>query len=166
MLIILIIFGLHCRKGPFGPIGAMCYSIAVTPERTDFVCPVCGEKTLYAFDDTLKDPNDLELSWETATLANELDLCRRLTQQINRLDVKLDESQFCRKCNPGIEHPQIGITVINPNTQQSHQVWGIREYDLTLIKGYTDGTFQTQDMSDVSLLRLEELLGVKLNDTE
>jgi hypothetical protein len=28
--------------------GAMCYSIAPPPNREEYICPKCGERTLYA----------------------------------------------------------------------------------------------------------------------
>jgi len=28
---------------------ASCYSVAAPPERTEYVCPACGTKTLYSF---------------------------------------------------------------------------------------------------------------------
>lgn len=165
VLMVLCLFSLSCRRGLFMPIGAMCYSIAVVPERTDYVCPTCGDKTLYAFDNTLEDPNAFQRSWDVATISNEIESCRRLVKQINNFDIELDESQFCKVCSPGIECPQLGLAVKHPDKSKLHRVWGVNEYDLTVIKAFTDGQLQTKEFSDTRVRRLEELLGVKLNNT-
>ncbi len=166
VVIVLCVFGASCRKSPFRGTGAMCYAIALPLERTDYICPTCGGKTLYAFDDMLKDPNVIQQSTEVIIIAHELDSCRRLAQQINTLDIELDESQFCKVCSPDVEYPQLGLIVKHPDNPQPHRVWGVREYDLTLIKEYNDGQLRTEEMSDASLQRLEELLGVKLDDAD
>ena len=157
----LCLFGFSCRNRPFGPIGAMCYKVAVTPVRTDYVCPTCGEKTLYAFDDTVDDPN----AFQRTLLANELESCRRAVQKINGFDIELDESQFCKVCSPDIESPQLGLVVRHPDKPEPHRVWGVSEIDLTIIKAYADGRIKKEGMADVCIARLEELLGVKLEES-
>src|SRR5512137_2277649 len=76
---------------PDPTMGAMCYDMAGPPSVAEYVCPVCGEKTVYSDDNT----------W---FLSYELPTARLLLEQAasaSGLDVALDESQFCSSCSPG-----------------------------------------------------------------
>ena len=73
--------------------GAMCYSVAMPPERTEYVCPVCNAKTIAAKD--------------TRWIRHSLDTYRRQIQQIKALglDATLDERSLCETCRAKMEPP-------------------------------------------------------------
>ena len=68
--------------------GAMCYKVAGPPSRIDYVCPTCGEKTLYALEDSSGETTR-DLQWRAINDIQELESLRRLAQQIKKLDISL-----------------------------------------------------------------------------
>lgn len=78
------------KEEPPGPvIGAMCYDPASAPLVAEYVCPVCGEKTVY------EDHHTEFVEWE-------LQGARRLAESINgntEFTVQLDETLFCGYCS-------------------------------------------------------------------
>ena len=103
---------------PESTMGAMCYSPVRAPLSANYVCPDCGEKTLY------------DSSW-AAAIDWELPSCRRFVESINEntdFEVELNESLFCDFCSPDsaslsdnlsllleVTHEN-GETVVNPVT--------------------------------------------------
>lgn len=85
----LLLARLENEPAPEPVMGAMCYSPMAIPDSAEYLCPVCGEKTvyhggLYPF-----------LQWE-------LDLSRRLASSIDaatEMTVQLDETMFCPFCS-------------------------------------------------------------------
>jgi hypothetical protein len=71
--------------------GASCYDMANPPDRTEYVCPACGTKTIHA---TNQDGG----WWDAPVLA--VNGHRSLVDQLRKLglDAKLDESSLCSKC--------------------------------------------------------------------
>lgn len=177
---------------PLGqPPGAMCYKVAAPPSRIDYVCPTCGEKTLYAYDaqgfnhtptSESDDPNVVFLSYlahleSIAKNTKSRSMChvvyfdlghsRRLIPWIKKLDIELDESQFCKHCSPNIEEPKIGLIIRYPDQPQPHHVWGVTWKDISMLKEVSKGKTSDGDRALINYLdRLEELLGVTLDDTE
>ncbi len=78
------------REEPPEPVfGAMCYEMMATPAVAEYICPVCGEKTIY------EDFNTELIEWE-------LQGARRLAESINEateFSVILDETLFCDYCS-------------------------------------------------------------------
>lgn len=151
--------------------GAMCYDIAGPPLRIDYVCPSCGEKTLYAVD-TDADEKVRQQHWKTAWVIQELESLRRLTQQIDTLDVALDESQFCCHCNSAIKDPKVGLVITYPDRLEPHRVWDVHWTDLTMLKAAAEGKlkYKGKQGNEVAmkdhLPRLEELLGVDIENAD
>jgi DNA-directed RNA polymerase subunit RPC12/RpoP len=76
---------------------ASCYARTAPPSRAEYVCPKCGEKTLYA--NTNKGAEVVSFSLEGAR--------DRARKKIGGCSLALDESQFCRKCSPEIKEPKL-----------------------------------------------------------
>lgn len=106
--------------------GAMCYEVAAVPSRLEYVCPKCGEKTLYSTDNAYK--------------LSEIEKCRNNINNIYNLEVALDESQFCHKCSPDIENPLLCMTILYPGESATHKVCGISSSDITLINEFLHGS--------------------------
>jgi hypothetical protein len=136
--------------------GAMCYKVAAPPNRVEYVCPTCGAKTLY------KD----NLAYR---IQKDLRACRGAINKINCLEIKLDESQFCRKCSPKIEHPEIGIRFKYRGDPKEQTIWGIDNTDLDLLAEFCQGENIHKDDYDFEtplknhMARLQELLRIKVN---
>jgi len=133
------------------PEGAMCYDMAAPVNRVQYHCPVCEESTSYysTFGDNIGDLYNIRLS----------------ISRITKIDVKLDESQFCKKCSPDVKNPEYCIIVTYGKNAQPHKTCGIDLVDLSLLYDFSEGK-KEHNNSPISKYkeRLEELLGTKLND--
>lgn len=71
--------------------GAMCYEMAMPPERAEYVCPSCGTKTIHAL-------NHVSRGWRSEVLV--IKQYRGYIEQLNKLGLaaKLDESFLCSTC--------------------------------------------------------------------
>lgn len=107
-------------------LGAMCYDMAMPPDRFDYVCPACKTKTVHA-----RAKNQAPLQWE-------LDACRRALKTIKGLDIELTETGFCAKCDPGAEKPVLGIR-IRYASGKIHAVAPVTSVDLLLIAEFMVG---------------------------
>ena len=146
-------------------VGAMCYEMVGPPARVDYVCPRCGEKTLYALDrsDEVDRPYP-----DLSVLQYELPACRRLVEQVKGISLQLDESQFCAHCCPDVENPTLVLLVSYGDEKESHRVEGVTLEDVQLLSEFFSGLdvhagemgVQTplKDYTD----RLGKLLGVEL----
>ncbi len=144
--------------------GAMCYDMVGPPGRVEYVCPKCGEKTLYA---SKKSDDNTRHYARTDFLEWELPACRKMVKQIKGLDVRLDESQFCAKCSLNAKNPKLVLLVHYADKDEPHRVEGINADDLRLIQEFLSGKEKHVGKQDLEsplknyLKRLEELLGVK-----
>lgn len=137
--------------------GAMCYDMAGPPERVDYICPVCAEKTIYSDGHT----------WQ---IEYELPRCRSLVINIKSLNIKLDESQFCRKCSPDATDPSLCIRINYENEVKPWICCNVSNEDLELIYEFMNGEkkhvtfneaeYPLKDYTD----RLEQLLGVSIKE--
>jgi hypothetical protein len=150
--------------------GAMCYSAAMPPKRATYVCPKCGERTLY--DESDKAPPLDRAGSGTASLVEwELPACRRKLDEIRKLagkTIALDESQFCRKCSPKASSPKLVLHISYKGEKKTVDVEGIKCDDLWILadllagKLLTEGDHGREYPLKDELPRLQELLGVKL----
>jgi hypothetical protein len=144
---------LSINNKPDEPLGAMCYKMAAPLDRIEYICPVCGERTLYNsyFDD----------------IDNLYDY-HALVKQITKIEVKLDESQFCKKCSKNITEPHFCLLVKYGKNKDFHKTCDINRDDINLLYEFSEGK-KEHTIYDKSYpimnykARLEELLGVTLN---
>jgi len=136
--------------------GAMCYEMMAPPERAEYVCPDCGEKTLYA---NATDGRGIPefISWT-------LPACRESVRKIRDLAVTLDESAYCAKCSPDAKTPRLALVVKYPDGSE-HRTENVTARDLTLLVEFTTGALkhdagqQGEEPLAKHLPRLRELLG-------
>jgi hypothetical protein len=119
----------------------------------EYVCPVCGEKTLYT--------NRVSGSWSA-----ELEDCRRVfTTMPKRETLTLDESSFCKKCTPGTNAPALKLQIRFDNGT-TNSVSGISGDDLRILKGFLSGKLDCPTENDGTtalknkLPRLRKILGI------
>jgi len=94
--------------------GAMCYGPMAMPDSAEYICPVCGEKTLYG-------------SNQASFILWELQGARRLAESLDAstaFSVILDESSFCDFCSGGgIDSPAMLLRVTDgPGTGTENRV--------------------------------------------
>ena len=135
--------------------GAMCYGPMAIPDSAEYICPVCGEKTIYS-------------GGMSAYLQHELEAARRLAESIEAstdFTVVLDESAFCEFCSEyGVGSAVLVLRVTNENgeeTENSVSVDDLRKLD-SFLRGNlfwvtsNDGQEPLRDHLD----RMTELLGI------
>lgn len=132
--------------------GAMCYAVAIPDNsKQAYVCPKCGEKTLYA-----------------RSFADDVDWYRRSVKQLREkgLDCTLDESAFCKKCGQGATEKKFVLVVQWPELKQPHRTVLRSEDDLELLLEFLAGK-QTHSLGPMGerplkeyLPRIRNLLGV------
>jgi hypothetical protein len=134
--------------------GAMCYAAMLKRDSAEFICPKCGERTLYTGD----------LGW---TVSRELPVSRNLADSIPAINLVLDESQFCKKCNPNIEIPQLCINYKLADDASETHICGISPNDLKIMKEFLQGKDKHLTNNDAEvplknfLPRLQELFGMQ-----
>lgn len=139
--------------------GAMCYAIVGPSDRVDYVCPNCGEKTLYSIDNK-------ERSASTYLIQFELPECRRMAKEIKGITVEFDEHEFCRKCSPGVKEPAMILKVRYSGRTDAAVTRGITRNDLKLINEFLYGTDRhtgeqgRETPLNQYMTRLQQLLGV------
>ena len=152
---------IETRPAPEMKMGAMCYDMCMPPPVTEYVCPVCGEKTLYPV---------LEGDWSTPL--NSLEDLRRMQAQSQGeagkrgASVELDEKAYCRNCQPtAVAHPAAVLVVRLPDGRQT-RTEDFTEGDLGLLRDFFAGKNVKVGAQDdemplkESLPRLRELLGM------
>ncbi len=147
------------REEPPDPVmGAMCYQAMAYPLVAEYICPVCGEKTIYS---------DLQ----TGFIEWELQACRRMVESINEyteFDITLDEILFCDFCSESSdEEPTLLLRVASTDTAET--VNSISIHDLRILESFLQGNlyYLTFNESQYPLLdcsdRIRQLLGASDN---
>ncbi|HOO20587.1 MAG TPA: hypothetical protein PLJ99_00180 [Kiritimatiellia bacterium] len=152
---------IEARPAPEQKMGAMCYDMCMPPPVTEYVCPVCGEKTLYPVP---------ENQWSTPL--NRLEGLRRLQAEAQveagkrGASVELDEQAFCRKCRPmAVDEPASVLVVRLPDGRETRTVV-FTEDDLRVLRDFFAGRDVKVGSQDDetplkrSLPRLRSLLGM------
>ncbi|MFH0864670.1 MAG: hypothetical protein V1904_00640 [Bacteroidota bacterium] len=135
--------------------GAMCYAAMLERDSAEYVCPKCGERTLYTENK----------GW---FVRRDLNVCRTLADSVPAINLTLDESQYCKKCSPDIESPQLCITYQLADDANKTHICGITPYDLKIMKEFMQGKDKhiTDNDGEVALKdflpRLQELFGIKI----
>lgn len=140
--------------------GAECYKMAITPQRAEYLCPSCGQRTLYAYE--AKGRNA-----DARFIEEDLPECRRLIKEIKGLALSLNEKEFCKKCSPAAKNPTLILVVNYQDSSTPHRCINIKSEDLILIREFMEGKDRHRDSYDFEtpmkdhLKRLNELLGVQ-----
>jgi hypothetical protein len=136
--------------------GAMCYKVAAIPNRAEYICPVCGHKTLYNDD-------------KAVFINNDLPVCRSIAPTLVEIDCKLDESQFCKKCHPEVTgEPDLCITTHYKGEEKENRACGITREDMVLLQEFFSGKVTHSDDYDYEtplkdkMEKIFNLLGIDL----
>ena len=134
--------------------GAMCYKMALPPNRAEYVCPTGGERTLHG-------------ETSAAVVEREVPACRRLFRALpQRGTMQLDESSFCRKRRPEATAAALVLT-IRFDDGTTNVVRRVTSADLRLLAGALAGKLVGETITEGeeplkdNLPRLRELLGEK-----
>jgi hypothetical protein len=164
---------------PVAPEGcaACCYApIGGSPDQVQYICPVCGEKTLYDQPEppeSKQDDRDAWLAWLKAReplefLSWELQACRQAIREIRAkgLSAELDELNFCRNCRPKAKAFTLELVIRYPDATASHRVDDVHSKDFQLLREFLagqvkhEGQYGSKEDLKVHLPRLSQLLGI------
>ncbi len=146
--------------------GAKCYSKSMPPETASYTCPECGEKTLY------KAKADKYVNMNL--LSYGLNACRNEISLVKGVNIKLDESEFCKKCSPDVEIPRLCLLLNISNTQDTIKRYNINYLDIRLIREFLNDKLKHKNSFDFEsplvnyIERIQQLIGVnyKKEDNE
>jgi hypothetical protein len=119
--------------------GAMCYDVASPLRRVDYVCPQCGERTLY--DEGTSSTDARSRNRAAIVAAEEIPNCRREFQRLHKAAgdaVVFDESQFCRHCAPNVTTPKL-LLHISYKGNKTRDVADVSEIDLQILREFFEG---------------------------
>ena len=149
--------------------GAMCYEMMMPPNRVEYVCPDCGEKTFYVQDSQKEGKlKSDERSGYTDNVRKNIPGCRRLIKTIKGLDAELIEKDFCNTCSPDTGAPVLKLVIHYPNGK-THETKNVSVNDLVLLQEFLNGALKHKDFYDGEtplknhISRIETLLGVKID---
>ncbi len=107
--------------------GAMCYEMAAPPDYAVYVCPKCGQKTMYA-------------RTEYFHIVDEAQECRNAIANIPGLDLRLEEKNFCHACDPDTtQAPQLNLAIRYKGENQEEIISGVNAEDLALMYEFMNG---------------------------
>ncbi len=142
--------------------GAKCYKMAGAPETASYTCPVCEKVTKHKVKNKSKDYNKTKLiQWG-------INACRNEIEKIKEINIKLDESQFCKNCSPDIDEPQLCLLVNINNESDTTKICNINHNDIKLISEFLNDELKHKGKRDKEsplvnyISRIQELLGIKL----
>lgn len=134
--------------------GAMCYEPIAVPNRADYICPVCGERTLYGYP-------------EGYFILESLPPMRRIIDEIagnEFFDATLEET-FCGVCHTG--NAARGVTLVIAYPEGDTVRTAATLHDLHILRGFIGGELSYTDSYDALLPlrgntdRLRTLLGLE-----
>ena len=150
---------------------AMCYDIHMPPDRFDYVCQACGERTAYARRSDQPDSQSEILNDNNMLCVEGIVWIRRSLSDLRKLglDATFDESEFCRKCKPNVKDPQLYFDIKVEDFAAPVRSKGLCLSDLTILKAFLEGNLASRREEDKAFLqkelpRLRELLGIQKQD--
>ncbi len=135
--------------------GAMCYEPCAPPERADYICAVCGERTIYGYVDA-------------ETVQYFLPTMRRLTEEMagnGFFEASLEET-YCSRCFPGEETVR-EVRLLLVYTEGDTVRTSVTIHDLQILKGFIAGELSYTNNHDARLPlrehgdRLQAILGIE-----
>lgn len=156
--------------------GAMCYEPGMRPDTATYICPNCSSRTLYRSEMFFEKSADgifvikpNETYWWDAQsyISWEILACKRELNKIEGINIELDESEFCKKCNPGIVKPRLYLYVNIEGEPDTTKIINPSANDIRIIGEFLKGAvkYKTSDDWEHSLTdninRINELFGFK-----
>jgi hypothetical protein len=132
----------------------MCYlaPFEVTEQQWEYVCPVCGERTAHVYAGYTGNAKERRA-------VPDIDECRRLFTRIPATaGLKLDESEYCRKCSPRVKQPEPALLVPTAHGQL-RRVRHVTSNELRQLGAYFTATPTEQEKMRKDSRRLRKLLG-------
>ncbi len=134
--------------------GAMCYSPRPYADSADYICPKCGEKTIFTHR-------------HAEFVLHEIPDCRRMAAPFGPDVIKLEETAYCQNCNGGKESQPELCVIVSLEGAEPVRTCGISTLDMIILTDFLKGkniykTFNDEEapLKD-RIPRLKILLGIK-----
>lgn len=133
--------------------GAMCYAKVQPSDTSPYICPVCGEKTIYQ-------------QYDNAIIRLQIPACRSIVRFYPEM-LSIDETQFCKKCTPELKGAPKICLIVKLKDQPEHKTCDVREDDLELLSdffhGKTEHTYEDASETPMQdqIPRIKYLLGLE-----
>jgi hypothetical protein len=142
--------------------GAMCYVMEPNGSVYEYVCPVCGNRTVSA-------TGGLRTDRAYVLEKDDVTIFRWLVEKIRSfepsLDISIDESSYCRLCHPEVISPRLDLVIRYPGGGNVRRVEGVTLSDLGIVKDFLSGlrVHKSVQGDEIPLCayidRLREMLG-------
>jgi len=114
--------------------GAMCYSTVAPPDRVEYICPVCGERTFYG-------------QSEVARIQWELPAMRRIVEEWRGngfFEASIEET-YCSNCNPADSTGETRLVIAYSERVIRVKGWPLGMTDLQMLTGAAARRTQLRD---------------------
>ncbi|MBF0532597.1 MAG: hypothetical protein HQL23_05800 [Candidatus Omnitrophica bacterium] len=139
--------------------GAMCYEPGAVYKHKEYVCPLDGEKTMYATESK---------AFNTAISAPEIrSLVKELGSLVKGISFSLDEKKLCAKCFPNIVDADRKIAlIVQYSDGRTVRTEGVTAQDIRYLIGFfQDGlSYKTNNDGQEPLKEVEPRLKVLLGE--
>jgi hypothetical protein len=107
--------------------GAMCYEMSVPPDRNEYVCPKCGQKTIYT-------------NTSLFSIIDDAKSCRLIVANIKNLTLRLEEKNFCQYCDPDTNAaPSMTLYLKYKGEEKEEVIKDVSKESLELIWAFMNG---------------------------
>lgn len=141
-------------------ISALCYAPAPVLKKAEYVCPACGQKTIYT-----TPRNTSCVTYDVSSARREFPIL----QKASKLKMGLDESRFCKRCHPVTTPPEL-VLKITYSDGSVHEA-EVSAWDLEVLTAFFKGASTVRNGPDDEPLKenlssLRRILGFEKSDTE
>ena len=137
-------------------LGAECYEVAQRPDRIEYICHICGNKTYYTHSSHFE-------------MVDNISYIRTLMEPLKKYKISLDERALCSTCKKEITEKSLCIQIpYLEEKEKTHRRCEITADDLRLMQEFLNGEYKHRNTYDEEtplikyIERLESLFGVRL----
>jgi hypothetical protein len=116
--------------------GAMCYEMSMPPDRIEYICPTCGQKTIYtnsAYYDNIENVNS----------------CRYIVTNIKNLTLRLEEKNYCHHCYPDTNAAlSLNLYLKYKGEEKEEVIENVSKENLELIWAFMSGQTKVSSFND------------------
>jgi hypothetical protein len=149
---------------PYRNVSAYCYVSVRPPEKLEYICPKCNEKTFYQLGDSspiiellTKENNERYIaSNDLYILIESIISCRRIVKEIHTVSIELNEIQFCKKCSSKVETPKLSMILRYEGKEEPYRVDDVTLDDIMLLKEFFNESKKENEKPDNSNSKIPE----------
>ncbi len=151
---------IEAGPAPVEKMGAMCYKAAMAPDNMEYICPLDGEKTVFA--------RGAKAYGQAESVVETRRLLKDLGARVRGVSFSLDERTLCSRCSPGLDDKQRQASLILQFADgRVVRTDDVSSQDIRYLEGFFSGgiSYKTSNDGELPLkqvdARLRELLGEK-----